>query len=358
MPVSRSLVYLSVCAAAISVLSPAAGELNPADKFDLRFWKLEIPTDNDNDGEVDSIDVRALKQFSHPDYFFVDKDGFLVFSAPNKAVTTPNSTNTRSELRQMFRSRNTSIRTHDPLNNFALEAHPWSRKFADVGGQLEATLKVLHVAKSAKYPDKRPAFAVVVGQIHASKNDDEIRRGSGFGWGNEPLKIYYKKRPDHEAGSVFWTYERNLARNDPDRTDIAYPVWGNTWENPDDPGENGIKLGELFNYNINVHGNIMYLTFRTLDPSRTVRYQIDLSNNVDAYGKADEKDNPKGYTGDALYFKAGAYNQCSAKDDPAFWYPACAGTGDWETDKSSGDYVSVAFRRIQLTRSVDPGNAR
>ena len=98
----------------------------------------------------------------------------------------------------------------------------------------------------------------------------------------------------------------------------------------------------------------MYLTFRTTDPSQTVKYQIDLSNNVDAYGKVDEKDHPQGYSGDAMYFKAGAYNQCSTKDDPAFWYAACAGTGDWATDKANGDYVSVAFRRIQLARSVDP----
>jgi hypothetical protein len=55
-----------------------------------------------------------------------------------------------------------------------------------------------------------------------------------------------------------------------------------------------------------------------------------------------------------MYFKAGAYNQCSTKDDPAMWYAACAGTGDWATDKANGDYVSVAFRRIQLARSVDP----
>jgi poly(beta-D-mannuronate) lyase len=131
-------------------------------------------------------------------------------------------------------------------------------------------------------------------------------------------------------------------------------VWGTTWESQDDPGDNGIALGQLFNYNINVHGNVMYLTFRTTDPTQTVEFEIDLSNNVDANGNVDERDNPRGYSGDALYFKAGAYNQCSALDDPSFRYPACAGTGDWETDRDNGDYASVAFARIQLTRSVDP----
>jgi hypothetical protein len=351
MQLSLSLASLS----ALVLLSFAAFASEPAEKFDMQFWKLQLPADENKDGKADEIDVRQLGKYSHPDFFYVDENGFLVMTAPNKATTTANSTNTRSELRQMYRQTNTRIGTHDPLNNFALKANRDARKFADIGGRLEATLKVLHVSRNAKYPGKRPAYSVVVGQIHADRNEDLVKTGKGFGWGNEPIKIYYKKWPDHETGSVFWTYERNLERTNPDRTDIAYPVWGNTWENPDEPGEKGIALGQLFNYNINVHGNVMYLTFRTTDPSQTVKYQVDLSDNVDAYGKIDANDHPQGYSGDALYFKAGAYNQCSTQDDPAFWYPACEGTGDWETDKANGDYVSVAFARIQLTRSVDPG---
>lgn len=332
----------------------AAYAADPAEKFDLSFWKLQLPTDDNNDGKVDEVDVRQLKKYSHPDFFYLDENDFLVMTAPNKATTTANSTNTRSELRQMFRRTNTKIGTHDPKNNFALKAHRLDRIFADVGGQLEATLRVMHVSLNAKNPNKKPTYSVVVGQIHADKDDQVVREGNGFGYGNEPIKIYYKKWPQHQTGSVFWTYERNLPRDDPNRVDIAYPVWGNTWENPDDPGENGIALGQLFNYNINVHENTMYLTFRTADPSQTVKYEVDLSNNVDANGNVDEKDHPEGYSGDAMYFKAGAYNQCSTKLDAAFWYPGCAGTGDWETDKANGDYVSVAFRRITLTRAVDP----
>lgn len=346
--------FLSVGMALTMLCSSAAYAEYPADKFDLGFWKLTLPLDENNDGKVDEVKVGSMHEYAHPDFFYLDQNGYLVFAAPNKAQTTAGSTNTRSELRQMLRGKNTRIGTHDPLNNFALKAHRGSRSFADVGGQLEATLRVLHVARTAKHANKKPAFSVVVGQIHALKDQGVISKGEGFGWGNEPLKIYYKKWPGHDTGSVFWTYERNLESTDPDRTDIAYPVWGNTWENPEDPGEKGIALGQVFNYNINVHGNIMYLTFRTADPSQTVRYEIDLSNNVDAYGKVDQKDNPQGYSGDAMYFKAGAYNQCSTKDDSAMWYPACAGTGDWATDKANGDYTAVAFGRILMTGSVDP----
>ena len=339
----------------LSLVAPSVTSAQvPGDSFDLKFWKLTLPLDDNNDGKVDEIGVRSLQKYSHPDFFYIDQNGFLVFTAPNKATTTSGSSNTRSELRQMLRGRNTSIGTHDAKNNFSLKAHRGSRSFADVGGQLEATLRVLHVARNAGHGSKKPAYSVVVGQIHADKDQDVINSGNGFGWGNEPIKIYYKKWPDHQTGSVFWTYERNLPSDDPNRTDIAYPVWGNTWENPEDPGEEGIALGQMFNYNINVYRNTMYLTFRTADPSKTVTYEVDLSDNVDPYGNVDEKDNPKGYSGDAMYFKAGAYNQCSTKDDPAMWYTACEGTGDWETDRANGDYASVAFRRIQLSGAVKP----
>lgn len=348
----RSGLVLCLCSSVL--FFAAAYAQSPSDRFDLSFWKLTLPADADKDGKVDEIDVRNLKKYSHPDYFFVDENGWLVFTAPNKAATTANSTNTRSELRQMFRSINTSIGTHAPKNNFALRAHRRAKRFADIGGQLEATLRVLHVPGNARHPDRPSAFSVVVGQIHAVKDEKLIKKGSGFGWGNEPLKIFYKKWPGHDTGSVFWTYERNLARDNPERKDIAYPVWGNSWDNPDDPGDSGIALGQIFNYNVNVHGNVMYLTFRTTDPSWTVRYQINLSDNIDAHGNVDESDNPGGYSGDSLYFKAGAYNQCSVRDSEDYRYPACAGTGDWATDKGNGDYVSVAFGRIQLTRSVAP----
>ena len=131
-----------------------------------------------------------------------------------------------------------------------------------------------------------------------------LKENNGYGWGNEPIKIYYKKWPNHETGSVFWNYERNLAKKDPNRTDIAYPVWGNTWENPENPGAEGLKLGEEFSYTINVYENTMYLEFSSAN-KKTVKYQIDLANNVDAHGKVDEKDLATGYTGDWHYFKAG-----------------------------------------------------
>lgn len=315
----------------------------PADKFDLTNWKITIPTDENNDGKVDGVSVKDIQTYQHPDYFYLDTQGNMVFATPNKAFTTPNSSNTRSELHQVIGG--ISSKKDGFANNFSLQANKRAEQYGQIGGNLQATLKVDHVAKRATYPDKPPAFSVVVGQIHATKDKTIVGEGEGYGYGNEPLKIYYKKWPEHKYGSIFWNYERNLAKENPHRQDISYSVWGKPWDETTDPGEQGIALDETFSYEVNVYQNTMYLTF-TSTRHGTKNYAINLANNVDANGKVDELDHPDGYAGDATFFKAGAYDQCSIKDDPGMWYPACLGTGDWQTDKKNGDYTQVSFSRL------------
>ncbi len=330
------------------IISSTALAAVPADKFDFKNWKITLPMDANNDGKIDEVDVSKIQTFQHDDYFYLDESNDnIVFVAPNKAQTTSGSSNTRSELRQMLRGTNTSVGTHSRDNNFAIKANKRAKKFASIGGQLTAVLKVDHVAVNAGHPDKKPAFSVVVGQIHAGKDQGIVNNGKGFGWGNEPIKIYYKKLPNHDKGSVFWTYERNLPKDDPNRTDIAFPVWGNTWDNLEDPGEAGIALGEYFSYAILVHENMMYVKF-VANGRDSVMYKVDLSNNVDPNGNVDELDHPQGYSQDWFYFKAGAYNQCSTKNSEHYWYTACPGTGDWETDKKNGDYTQVSFSKLEL----------
>lgn len=340
------MMTLGLVACASSANEPSTQDTSvPASKFDLGQWNLTVPLDKDGDEKADTIKVKDLETYQNPDFFFLNSDGHLVFATPNKATTTPNSTNTRSELRQMLRGSDTSIATKSPLNNFALASHPLADKFASIGARMDATLHVDHVATRAEVSDKFPTYSVVIGQIHAVKLD---KHPDEYGWGNEPLKISYKKYPDHEYGSVYWAYERNLGKDDPDRTDIAYSVWGNTWDNPEDPGEAGLKLGEVMSYTVDVSGDVMYLTFKT-DRHGTVEHQINLANNVDANGEVDALDNPYGYTGDLHYFKAGAYNQCSSKFQDGFWYPGCNGTGDWQIDKANGDYAQVTFHALTLS---------
>lgn len=324
----------------------------PGSKFDLSEWKITLPADVDGDGKVDEVDVGQIQRYSDPNFFYLDGDGRMVFVAPNKAKTTAGSANTRSELRQMIRGKNTRIKTADPANNFAVEARRDSDKFGRVGGKLEATLRVDHVAINAAKGASRPAHSVVVGQIHALECDN---KAGGFGWGNEPIKIFYKKLPGHASGSVFWTYERNLPKDDSNRDDIAYPVFGKLWTDLADPGEAGIKLGEDFSYTINVYRNVMHLTFENRRLG-TVRYRKSLVSNLDPHGVADPLDHKLGYGGDTLYFKAGAYNQCSTKTDPdGAWSAGCSGTGDWSTDRTRGDYTQVSFSRLVVGQSSPEG---
>ncbi|WP_261817514.1 polysaccharide lyase family 7 protein [Vibrio gallicus] len=328
--------------AAANVLDNGVSHPVPADKFDMTNWKITIPSDINKDGKVDEIEGVAMLSYSHENFFHLDKDGNLVFEVQNKAITTKNSKNARSELRQMPRGADfDNILTDSKLNQWALSSHPQADQYSAVGGTLEATLKVNHVSLHAKYPNKFPAYSVVVGQIHAKGHKDLIAKNVGYGYGNEPIKIFYKKFPDHEYGSVFWNYERNLAKNDPNREDIAYPVWGNTWENPAEPGKAGIALGEEFSYSIEVKGTIMHLTFKSANHD-TVTYDIDLSKGIDA------KDNAIGYAKDDFYFKAGAYGQCSTQEAHPVWGPGCKGTGDFAIDKKNGDYNSVSFSALKL----------
>ena len=340
---------LAAIAGLLLAVSPAASHADthspvPASVFDLKQWKITLPIDDNNDGKPDEVDVKAMQNYAHSDFFYMSEDGRMVFAAPNKAITTANTSNTRSELRQMLRGTNTRIGTHDPGNNFAVEARKGSDKFASVGGKMEATLRVDHVSINAGDPSKRPAYSAVVGQIHAIKYKSTR---SGFGYGNEPIKIYYKKFPGHETGSVFWNYERNLAKDDPDRTDLSVPVFGEPWESSRDPGSKGIALGEDFSYTINVHKNTMYLTFHN-ERLGTVNHALSLVRG------ADEKDNPYSYGGDSLYFKAGIYNQCSTRTGKSDWYAGCPGTGDWEKDKADGNYAQASFSRLVVGPSTPP----
>ena len=123
----------------------------------------------------------SLVDFQHKDFFYTTNDGstdWVVYKTPNSGVTSKNSSNTRSEL------------------------HQKAEWIPETGGKLTGTLKVMQVSTSG---DARVAasYSTVIGQIH-----------SGEGHENEPLKIFYKKFPGHEKGSVFWNYEINTAGDD------------------------------------------------------------------------------------------------------------------------------------------------
>jgi len=286
--------------------------------------------------------VENLIDFEHKDFFYTVIDGtrrWVVYKTPNSGVTSKNSSNTRTELH---------------------EKREWT---PEEGGNLTGTCKVMQVSVSG---DARVAasYSVVVGQIH-----------SGEGHENEPIKIFYKKFPGHNKGSVFWNYEINTEGEDnTGRWDYSTAIWGNdmsvigTGKNnyPTEPMD-GIELGEEFSYEINVYDGIMYLTFKSKGhETKTFTKNLIKSeyvNKSDIPAQVEKIFVPIGqdgterstaYSGELIYFKQGAYNQTNGKDpETNMVWSSGAETygGDIAKQYENGCYTEVWFREA----TVGPG---
>lgn len=284
-------------------------------------------------------------EFEHKDFFYPasDEDGdWVVFKAPNSGDTHGTSNNTRTELAQLKK---------------------W---FPTTEAKLTAKLKVMNVSVTG---DARVAatHSVVVGQIHSADGHE-----------NEPLKIFYKKFPGHTKGSVFWHYEINTDGEDNSgRWDFSTAVWGNdfsvigTEENvsPDEP-EDGIELGEVFSYTIEVRDGSMYLTFsseghhtKTFTKNLTEseyttkdKIPIQTQNLFIPIGQGGvEQQNA--YAEEGLFFKLGCYNQTNGKS-PEVNQVWCSGAdiyeGDIQKQYETGNYAEVWFKEatIQISNAA------
>nr|WP_313809968.1 polysaccharide lyase family 7 protein [Allomuricauda sp.] len=290
----------------------------------------------------DGTSVEDITKFEDKDFFYTVIDGtrrWVVYKTPNSGVTSKNSSNTRTELH---------------------EKREWT---PEEGGNLTGTCKVMQVSTSG---DARVAasYATVVGQIHG-----------GEGHENEPLKIFYKKFPGHDKGSVFWNYEINTAGDDNSkRWDFSTAVWGydmsvigtTKTDYPNEP-EDGITLGEEFSYEVNVYDGIMYLTFqseghetKTFTKNLIASEYVNKSDLPEQVKKLfvpigqDGTERKTAYKGELGYFKQGAYNQTNGKS-PETNMVWCAGAetygGDIAKQYENGCYTEVWFRDA----SVGPG---
>lgn len=108
----KSLVKnLAICAAVGSMLAACGGgseetsssngtkllAASPGSNFSLGGWSLQLPTGSP--GSPDTISGSALEGGYTSKYFYTATDGSMAFWCPEKGVTTPNATHTRTELR-------------------------------------------------------------------------------------------------------------------------------------------------------------------------------------------------------------------------------------------------------------------
>ena len=278
----------------------------------------------------------SLINFEKKDYFYVTNDGqadWVVYKAPNAGITSPNSSNTRSELGQK------------------------NRWIPEKGGKLTGTLKVQHVSTTGD-ANVSSSYSVVIGQIHSDEGHE-----------NEPLKIFYKKFPEHRKGSVFWNYEINTKGDNSGRWDHSTAVWGYDFsvlgsgptDFPDEP-EDGIELGEEFSYEVNVHEGIMYLTFKS-EGHNTMSFTKNLLKSdfakksdvpqqvLDLYASRgrDGIERENAYAGELQFFKQGAYNQANPKSTNSETYD-----GDIDKQYKHGSYAEVWFKEATVGESTAP----
>jgi len=293
-------------------------------------WNL-ILGDGSNAGQA--ID------FEQKDFFYTvnDDDGdWVVFKAPNAGDTHGMSNNTRTELAQKMK---------------------W---LPTTEAKLTATCKVMNVSTSgdARVP---ASYSVVIGQIHSADGHE-----------NESLKIFYKKFPGHDTGSVFWHYEINTAGDDNSgRWDYSTAVWGYDFsvvgseENayPDEP-KDGITLDEELSYEIEVMDGTMYLTF-TSEGRETKTYTKKLMKSEYTTAEAIPKQTQKlfvpigqdgverenAYATEGLFFKLGSYNQTNGKS-PKVNMNWCSGAetfgGDIQKQYDTGNYAEVWFKEASI----------
>ena len=235
---------------------------SPSGNFDLIRWKITLPDQTE-------VKEQELSQgFESPNEFYTDPvTGAMVFRCPNNGETG-GSTYPRSELREMLRAGNTSIKTTGiGLNNWVFSSSSQEVQDASgaVDGTMTATVAVDDVSTSG---ESRKIGRVIIGQIHASDN--------------EPCRLYYRKLPGNELGSIYLAHEPNTG------SEQWYEMIGSRSSSASNPSD-GIALGEKFSYEIAVEGNTLTVTIKR--PGKPdVQEIVDMSES--------------GYEDDWMYFKA------------------------------------------------------
>ena len=262
--------------------------LPPGGNFDLTYWKLTRPNQQERDA-----DQLSTGYFVDGEFYTDPVTGAMVFWCPNDGATG-GSSYPRNELREMMRRLDTSIPTQGiNKNNWVFSSSTMENQEAAGGidGIMTATLAVDHVSETSDESFK--VGRTIVGQIHAS--DDE------------PCRIYYRKLPGNTKGSIYFAHEPTTG------PEQWYEMIGSRSDNAPDPVD-GIALGEQFSYEIRAIGNLLTVTIMR-DGMDDVVQEVDMTDS--------------GFADDWMYFKAGNYNQNNAGDP--------------------GEYAQVSFFALDVT---------
>ncbi|MBC3765801.1 polysaccharide lyase family 7 protein [Neptunicella marina] len=259
--------------------------------IELDDWYLSVPTDEDNSGTADSIlETQLADGYTNSEYFYASNDnGIVMRSSSYGFKTSANTSYVRVELREMLRRGNRAIKTQGVnLNNWVFGSAPESSRNSagGVDGDLTVKLAINHVTTSG---EDYQVGRVVIGQIHA--NDDE------------PVRLYYRKLPGNDKGSVYFAHESREKDANGKNIESYIELIGsrsNSVANPQD----GIALNEVFSYHINVTMNLLSVTV-SREGKPDVVAQFDMSESL--YNQADQYH----------YFKVGLYhlNNSSDPDD-------------------------------------------
>lgn len=247
--------------------------LPPGGNFDLSYWKLTRPNQQERDAE------QLVAGYEVDGEFYTDPiTGAMVFWCPNDGATG-GSTYPRNELREMIRRLDTSIPTQGiNKNNWVFSSSTMANQEAAGGidGIMTATVAVDHVSETSDASFK--VGRTIVGQIHAS-ND-------------EPCRLYYRKLPGNTRGAIYFAHEPTTG------AEQWYEMIGSRNDGVPDPVD-GIALGEQFSYEIKVIGNLLTVTIMREGMDDVVQ-EVDMTDS--------------GFADDWMYFKAGNYNQNNAGD--------------------------------------------
>ena len=259
----------------------------PWENFDLSDWVIDTPAfDTDRlslrHGELDWDQL--INSDSRP-FFFTHTDGGMRFvSTVGGAKTSENTKFSRSELREMLRAGNRNISTTgDSGNNWALGYQPENANHGGRNGELKATLRVNKVTITG---DGLHPGRTIIGQIHASKD--------------EPARLYYRKLPNAEYGCIYLEHE--IREGD----DVTFNLIGDEKCEGNGPS-NGIKLDELFSYEIINDGAEITINIRRGDENEPIiaTTTVDMNSEDSGYDVEDEW----------MYYKAGLYTQNNTGDD-------------------------------------------